>query len=38
MAYKFQLGDAIMSGALAQEGTFEVLPAIFVANIILDLS
>lgn len=25
MAYKFQLGDAIMSGALAQEGKFEVL-------------
>ena len=25
MAYKFQLGDAIMSGALAQEGAFEVL-------------
>ena len=25
MAYKFQLGDAIMSGALQQEGSFEVL-------------
>ena len=25
MAYKFQLGDAIMSGALQQEGQFEVL-------------
>ena len=25
MAYKFQLGDAIMSGALAQEGTLEVI-------------
>ncbi len=25
MAYKFKLGDAIMSGALAQEGKFEVL-------------
>ena len=24
MAYKFQLGSAVMSGALAQEGTFEV--------------